>query len=120
MDSAYLYHQAGMTMLTALTDQNQISTLAISYPVVDMETSLGLTPPGQTLCLLQSPELCNACTQDVLIRKPPVFGDSSLTAPILSPSKFLTLPLAPSLEQTENNNMDEMTAEPLLPMKAYE
>ncbi|XP_027276329.1 uncharacterized protein C2orf78 homolog [Cricetulus griseus] len=88
--------------------------------VVDMETSLGLTPPGQTLCLLQSPELCNACTQDVLIRKPPVFGDSSLTAPILSPSKFLTLPLAPSLEQTENNNMDEMTAEPLLPMKAYE
>ncbi|XP_051030206.1 uncharacterized protein C2orf78 homolog [Phodopus roborovskii] len=91
-----------------------------SFSVVEMQTSLGLTPSGQTLCLLQSPDLCKACPQDVQMKTPPVSGDSSLAARIHSPSQFLTLPPAPSLEQKENNGMEEMTAEPSTPMKAYE
>ncbi|XP_040592139.1 uncharacterized protein C2orf78 homolog [Mesocricetus auratus] len=85
-----------------------------------METALGLTLTDQTLYLLQSPDLCNAHMQNVQVMTPRVFGDSSLTAPIQSASGFLTWPPAPSLEQTENNNMDEMTADPPMPRKTYE
>ncbi|XP_076433150.1 uncharacterized protein C2orf78 homolog [Peromyscus maniculatus bairdii] len=90
-----------------------------SLQVVKMETTLGLTAAGQTLCLLQSPDLCNACTQDVQ-KSPPVHGDWSLTAPIDSPSEFLPLPLAPILEQTDNNDLDLMTDDLSTPLDAYE
>ncbi|EGW12708.1 Uncharacterized protein C2orf78-like [Cricetulus griseus] len=112
--------------------QTSFSTSAIYYPrsaetmtdtslqVVDMQTSLGLIPSGQTLCLLQSSDLCNACTQDAQIKTPPVDGDRSLTAPIHSPSEFLALPPAPALEQTENNNLDEMTANLSTSLDSYE
>ncbi|XP_021091647.2 uncharacterized protein C2orf78 homolog isoform X2 [Mesocricetus auratus] len=112
--------------------QTPFSTSAIYYPrsaesmpdtslqVVDMETSLGLIPSGQTICLLQSSDLCNACTQDAQIKTPLADGDRSLTAPIHSPSEFLALPPAPGLEQTENNNLDEMTANLSTPLDAYE
>ncbi|OBS69769.1 hypothetical protein A6R68_01692, partial [Neotoma lepida] len=92
-----------------------------SLQVVEMETSLGLTPSGQTLCLLQSPGLCNAeGTHEAQMKTSPVDGDRSLTALIHSPSEFLALPPAPSLEQTEVNNVDEMTGEQSMPLNAYE
>ena len=78
------------------------------FPVVQMETSLGLPPSGQTHCQLQSPELCNTCVQVSQIRPPAVNGDKALTAPIHSPSEFLALPPAPSLEQPENKTMPEI------------
>nr|AAI19563.1 EG233164 protein [Mus musculus] len=77
-------------------------------PVVQMETSLGLPPSGQTHCQLQSPELCNASVQVSQIRPPAVNGDRALTAPIYSPSQFLALPPAPSLEQPEDKTMPEI------------
>ncbi|OBS81983.1 hypothetical protein A6R68_24027, partial [Neotoma lepida] len=92
-----------------------------SLQVVEMETSLGLPPSGQTLCLLQSPDLCNAeCTQDAQMKTPHVDGDRSLTAPIDSPLEFLPLPPAPSLEQTEHKDLDLMTANLSTPLDAYE
>ncbi|XP_052616298.1 uncharacterized protein C2orf78 homolog [Peromyscus californicus insignis] len=91
----------------------------ISLQVVKMETSLELSTSGQTLHLLQSPDLCNACTQDVQ-KTPPVHGDWSLIAPIESPSEFLCLPPAPSLKQTENNDLDLMTADLSTPLDVYE
>ncbi|XP_076433247.1 uncharacterized protein C2orf78 homolog [Peromyscus maniculatus bairdii] len=87
--------------------------------VVKMETTLGLTAAGQTLCLLQSPDLCNACTQDVQM-SPPVHGDWSLTGPSDSPSEFLPLPPAPILEQTDNNDLDLMTDDLSTPLNAYQ
>ena len=42
------------------------------------------------------------------IRPPAVNGDRALTAPIYSPSQFLALPPAPSLEQPENKTMPEI------------
>ncbi|XP_001472451.1 uncharacterized protein C2orf78 homolog [Mus musculus] len=79
-----------------------------SLPVVQMETSLGLPPSGQTHCQLQSPELCNTCVQVSQIRPPAVNGDRALTAPIHSPSEFLALLPAPSLEQPKNKTMPEI------------
>ncbi|EDL02974.1 mCG1050932 [Mus musculus] len=76
--------------------------------VVQMEMSLGLPPSGQTHYQLQSPELCNTCVQVSQIRPPAVNGDKALTAPIHSPSQFLALPPAPSLEQPENKTMPEI------------
>ncbi|XP_076433185.1 uncharacterized protein C2orf78 homolog [Peromyscus maniculatus bairdii] len=90
-----------------------------SLQVAKMETTLGLTAAGQTLCLLQSPDLCNACMQDVQ-KSPPVHGDWSLTAPIDSPSEFLPLLPAPILEQTEDNDLDLMTDDLSTPLDAYE
>ncbi|XP_076433138.1 uncharacterized protein C2orf78 homolog [Peromyscus maniculatus bairdii] len=111
--------------------QTPFSTSAIYYPtpaqdktdtnlqVEKMETTLGLTAAGQTLCLLQSPDLWNACMQDVQ-KSPPVHGDWSLTVPIDSPSEFLPLPPAPILEQTDNNDLDLMTDDLSTPLDAYE
>ena len=79
-----------------------------SFPVVQMETSLGLPPSGQTHYQLQSPELCNTSVQVSQIRPPAVNGDRALTAPIYSPSQFLALPTAPSLEQPEDKTMPEI------------
>ena len=73
-----------------------------------METSLGLPPSGQTHYQLQSPELCNTSVQVSQIRPPAVNGDRALTAPIYSPSQFLALPIAPSLEQPEDKTMPEI------------
>ncbi|KAL1769153.1 hypothetical protein HispidOSU_009585 [Sigmodon hispidus] len=88
--------------------------------VVEMEKSLGLTPSLQTLCLQQTPDFCNACTQDAQMETTPVDGNKTLTTLIHSPSQFLALPLAPCLEQLENNNVDEMTTEKSMPLEAYE
>ncbi|GAB1291964.1 Predicted gene 5114 [Apodemus speciosus] len=91
-----------------------------NLPVVQMETSLGLPPSGLTQCQLQSPELCNTCTQVSQIGPPAVNGDRALTAPIHSPSEFLALPPPPSLEQTENKNMAEIKDEFLKTLDAHE
>ncbi|EDM07573.1 rCG64368 [Rattus norvegicus] len=91
-----------------------------SLPVVQMETSLGLPPSGQTHCQLQSPELYSTCAQVSQIRPSAVNGDRALTAPIHSPSEFLALPPAPSLEQTENKNVNEINDEFLKTLDAYE
>ncbi|XP_021070828.1 uncharacterized protein C2orf78 homolog [Mus pahari] len=101
------------------------STSAQSMPdsgltVVQMETSLGLPPSGQTHCQLQSSKLCNSCVQVSQIRPPAVNRDRALTAPIHSPSEFLALPPAPSLEQPENKNMTEAKEEFLKTLDAYD
>ncbi|XP_034341855.1 uncharacterized protein C2orf78 homolog [Arvicanthis niloticus] len=88
--------------------------------VVQMETSLGLPPSGQTHCQLQSPELCNTWDQVSQIRPPAINGNRALTAPIHSPSEFLALPPAPSLEETENKTMKEIKDEFLKNLDAYE
>ncbi|XP_006540570.1 uncharacterized protein C2orf78 homolog [Mus musculus] len=92
----------------------------ISLPVVHMETTQGLLPSGQTVSLLQSPELCNISTEVFQMSTPPVNGDRLLTAPVYSSLEFLTLPLAPSLEERENENMLEMKGELSMPPDAYE
>ncbi|XP_021010155.1 uncharacterized protein C2orf78 homolog [Mus caroli] len=91
----------------------------ISLQVVDMESSQRLLPFVQTVSVLQSPELCNISTEVLQVRTPPVNGDRLLTGPVYSSSELLTLPLAPSLEQ-ENENMLEMKAELSMPRDAYE
>ncbi|XP_051005610.1 uncharacterized protein C2orf78 homolog [Acomys russatus] len=91
-----------------------------SLQVVEMEASLGLPPSGQTPGLRQSPELCNTCTQVSKTKTTPVDEDRSLTAPIHSPSDFLALPPARSLEQTENKNLDETKAELPMPLDIHE
>ncbi|XP_051005611.1 uncharacterized protein C2orf78 homolog [Acomys russatus] len=82
-----------------------------SLQVVEMEAFLGLPPSGHTHSLRQSPELCNTHTQVSEMKTTPVDEDRSLTDPIHSPSDFLALPPARSLEQTENKNLDETKAD---------
>ncbi|KAH0520435.1 hypothetical protein LTLLF_206680 [Microtus ochrogaster] len=91
-----------------------------SLQVVERETTLGLTPSGQTLCLLQSPDLGNACTKDAQMKAAPVSGDRSLIVLMHSPSEFLALTPAPNLEKTQKNNADEMNAEQSTPLNSYE
>lgn len=91
-----------------------------SFSVVELETSLGLSPSGQTLCLLQSPEFYITCTQVSQRKTPSLDGERPLTTPIHSPSEFLALPPAPSSEQTDIKNMDDMEVEHLMPQEAYE
>ena len=88
--------------------------------MVELDTSLGLSPSGQTLCLLQSPELYITCTTVSQRKTPSVDGDGPLTTSIPSHSEFLALPPAPSAEQTEIKNMHEMEVEHLMPRDAYE
>nr|BAC26554.1 unnamed protein product [Mus musculus] len=87
--------------------------------VVEMDTSLGLSPSSQTLCLLQSPEFYITCTPVSQRKTPSVDGDGPLTTSIPSHSEFLALPPAPSAEQTEIKNMHEMEVEHLMPRDAY-
>ncbi|XP_028609991.1 uncharacterized protein C2orf78 homolog [Grammomys surdaster] len=91
-----------------------------SLPVVGMETSLGLPPSGQTFCLLPSPELRNISTEVSQKRTPPVNADRLLTAPKHSSTESLALPPAPSLEQRENETMNEVRAELSMPRDVYE
>ncbi|XP_006540571.1 uncharacterized protein C2orf78 homolog isoform X1 [Mus musculus] len=84
------------------------STTLQPLMVVQMESSLGLPPSGQTHYQLQSPELYNTSVQVSQIRPPAVNGDRALTAPIYSPSQFLALPTAPSLEQPEDKTIPEI------------
>ncbi|XP_034379597.1 uncharacterized protein C2orf78 homolog [Arvicanthis niloticus] len=91
-----------------------------SLPVVQTETSLGLPPSGQTHCQLQSLELCNSWDQVSQIRPKAVNGSRALTAPIHSPSEFLALPPAPSLEETENKTTKDIKDEFLKTLDAYE
>ncbi|XP_008757499.1 uncharacterized protein C2orf78 homolog isoform X1 [Rattus norvegicus] len=90
-----------------------------SLLVVDTETFPGLPPSGQTLCLLESPELCTISTEVFQMRTPPVHGHGSLAGPICCPSEILALPPAPGPEQRENGNMHEVKAELSKPPDAY-
>ncbi|KAL1769353.1 hypothetical protein HispidOSU_018639 [Sigmodon hispidus] len=54
------------------------------------------------------------------MKTPTVDGDRTLTTHIHSPSEFLALLPDRSLEQIENSNVDEMTAEESVSLKAYE
>nr|XP_034344296.1 uncharacterized protein C2orf78 homolog [Arvicanthis niloticus] len=116
MGSAYLNLHASTTMLTVMTDQSHVSNSILCCPVVELETSLGVCPSGQTFCLLQSPEFYITSTQVSLKKTPSLGGDRPLKIPVHSPSESLSLPPAPSYEQTEIKNMHEM---PLMPRDAY-
>ena len=87
---------------------------------MERETTLGLIPSGQPLCLLQSPDLSNARTQDAQMKTAPVHGDRLLIAHTHSPSEFLAWPPTPSLEKTQKNDADEMNAELSTPLDSYE
>ncbi|CAO2625699.1 Uncharacterized protein C2orf78 homolog [Lemmus lemmus] len=91
-----------------------------SLQVVESKMTQGLTPSGQTLSLLQGPDLDNACTQDAQMKTASANGDRSLIALMNSLSEFLALPPAPSLEKTQKNNADEMNAEQSIPLDYYE
>ncbi|EDL24706.1 RIKEN cDNA 4930433I11, isoform CRA_b [Mus musculus] len=86
--------------------------------MVELDTSLGLSPSSQTFCLLQSPEFYITCTPVSQRKTPSVDGDGPLT-PIPSHAEVLALPPAPSAEQTEIKNMHEMKVEHLMPQDAY-
>ncbi|XP_054449490.1 uncharacterized protein C2orf78 homolog [Pteronotus mesoamericanus] len=77
-----------------------------------MESSLGLQPPSQTLCLPQMPEFPKACSsrniQTLESNPPAALGDISMVAPVQSSSNLLALAPSPSQEQKENNNLDDI------------
>lgn len=77
-----------------------------------MENSLGLQPPSQTFCLSETSEFPRSCISrniQILESNPPLeLGDVSRIAPVQSASNLLALPPAPSQEQTENKNLDDM------------
>lgn len=89
-----------------------------------METSLGLQPPSQTFCLPQTPEFPKSCSsrniQILESNPPPEFGDISMIAPIQSSSNVLALPPAPSQEQIENKNLDDIKTKLSKPLDAYQ
>lgn len=86
---------------------------------MERETTLGLIPSGQPLCLLQSPDLGHARTQDAQMKTAPADGDRLLIALTHSP-EFLALPPTPSLEKKQKNDADEMNAELSTPLDSYE
>lgn len=89
-----------------------------------METSLGLQPPSQTFCLPQTPEFPKSCSsrniQILESNPPPELGDISMIAPIQSSSNVLALPPAPSQEQIENKNLDDIKTKLSKPLDAFQ
>lgn len=51
---------------------------------------------------------------------PPELGDISMAAPVQSPSIYLALPPAPSQDQKENRNLEDMKTMPSKPLDAYQ
>ncbi|XP_070284668.1 uncharacterized protein C2orf78-like [Myotis yumanensis] len=89
-----------------------------------MKTSLGLQPLSQTFCLPQTPEIPKSCSgtniQMLDSNPPPELGDISMAAPVQSPSIYLALPPAPSQEQKENRNLEDMKTVLSKPLDAYQ
>ncbi|XP_014398126.1 PREDICTED: uncharacterized protein C2orf78 [Myotis brandtii] len=89
-----------------------------------MKTSLGLQPLSQTFCLPQTPEIPKSCNgsniQMLDSNPPPELGDISMAAPARSPSIYLALPPAPSQEQKENRNLEDMKTMLSKPLDAYQ
>nr|KAF6307647.1 hypothetical protein mMyoMyo1_001834 [Myotis myotis] len=89
-----------------------------------MKTSLGLQPLSQTFCLPQTPEIPKSCggsnIQMLDSNPPPELGDISMAAPVQSPSIYLALPPAPSQEQKENRNLEDMETMLSKPLDAYQ
>ncbi|XP_057599360.1 uncharacterized protein C2orf78 homolog [Hippopotamus amphibius kiboko] len=103
-------------------------TTETSFQVMEtslgMENSLGLQAPSQTFCLSQSRELPKSCSngniQILENNPPPKLGDVSVIAPVQSASNLLALPPAPSQEQTENKNLDDIKTKFSKPLDAYQ
>lgn len=91
-----------------------------SFPVFQIETSLGLLSSGQRHCQLQGPKLYNTCAQASQIRPPAVNGDRALITPFHSPPEFLSLTPAPSHEESKNKTIKEIKNEFLKSLDAYE
>uniref|UniRef100_A0A8C7A1N4 Chromosome 2 open reading frame 78 n=1 Tax=Neovison vison TaxID=452646 RepID=A0A8C7A1N4_NEOVI len=89
-----------------------------------MEASLGLQPPSQTYCLPQTPEFPKSCSsrniQILESNPPPELGDISMIAPVQSSKNVLALPPAPSQEQTENKNLDDIKTKLSKPLDVYQ
>nr|KAF6328572.1 hypothetical protein mPipKuh1_001821 [Pipistrellus kuhlii] len=89
-----------------------------------MKTSLGLQPLSQTFCLPQTPEFPKSFSGSniqILDSNPsPELGDISMAAPVQSPSIYLALPPAPSQEQKENRNLEDITTMLSKPLDAYQ
>lgn len=89
-----------------------------------MKTSLGLQPLSQTFCLPQTPEIPKSCSgrniQILDSNPPPELGNISMAAPVQSPSIYLALPPAPSQEQKENRNLEDMKTMLSKPLDAYQ
>ncbi|XP_045834752.1 uncharacterized protein C2orf78 homolog [Meles meles] len=89
-----------------------------------METPLGLQPPGQTYCLPQTPKFPKSCSsrniQILESKPPPDLGDISMIAPVQSSNNVLALPPAPSQEQTENKNLDDIKIKLSKPLDVYQ
>ncbi|KAK2502462.1 hypothetical protein MC885_008667, partial [Smutsia gigantea] len=77
-----------------------------------METSLGLQPPSQKFCLLQTQEFPKTCnSRNIHTREsnqPPEVGGISVIPSVRSSSKPLALPPAKNEEQTESNHLDDI------------
>lgn len=85
-----------------------------------MKTSLGLQPLSPTFCLPQIPEFPKSCSgsniQMLDSNPPPELGDISMAAPVQSPS----MPPAPSQEQKENRNLEDIKTMLSKPLDAYQ
>ncbi|XP_070275209.1 uncharacterized protein C2orf78-like [Myotis yumanensis] len=77
-----------------------------------METSLALQLPGQIFYLPPTPEFPEACsnrhTQVLESYPPPQSGDISMAPIVQNPINLLALPPAPSQEQKENKNVENI------------
>ncbi|XP_012644120.1 uncharacterized protein C2orf78-like [Microcebus murinus] len=91
---------------------------------LEMDTSLGLQTPTQTLCLPQMPEFPKSCKSrniQIIDNNPPSeFEDISIIAPVQSPSDFLALPPASTQEEKENKNLDETKTKLSKALDAYQ
>ncbi|XP_059516801.1 uncharacterized protein C2orf78 homolog [Myotis daubentonii] len=89
-----------------------------------MKTSLGLTPLSQTFCPSQNPEIPKSCGGSNIqlpdSNPPPELGDISMAGPVQSPSIYLALPPAPSQEQKENRNLQDVKTMLSKPLDAYQ
>ncbi|XP_004691590.1 PREDICTED: uncharacterized protein C2orf78 homolog [Condylura cristata] len=88
-----------------------------------METSLGLQSSSQTFCLSQASEFPKSCSSRIQILEsnpPSNLGDISVTAPVQSSGNLLALPPAPSQEQTESKNLDEIKTKLSKPLDDYQ
>ncbi|XP_036118313.1 uncharacterized protein C2orf78 homolog [Molossus molossus] len=89
-----------------------------------IETSLRFQPPGQTFCLPQKPEFPTSCSnsniQILENNPPPELMDTSMAAPVQSPSNFLALPPAPSQKQKDNKNSDNINTMLSKPLDVYQ
>lgn len=106
------------------TDWLLLDSFVVMETSLGTKTTLGLQPLGQTFCPSQTPAIPKSCggsnIQMLDSNPPPELGDISMAAPVQSPSIYLALPPAPSQEQKDNRNLEDMQTMLSKPLDAYQ